>query len=75
MFADLLGEKAAVKIWKACSGMTISFPQKLYSKEYTRQYIRARTGKQSAREIARELQLSERRVRQIIHELREEEEK
>ncbi|MGI6117118.1 MAG: Mor transcription activator family protein [Bilifractor sp.] len=72
MFAELLGEKAAVKVWKYFSGMTVSFPQKLYSKEYTREFIRENYGNMSIREISRKVQLSERRVRQIVREFKEE---
>ena len=32
--AEMLGDNATIKIWKRFSGLNITFPQKLYSKEY-----------------------------------------
>ena len=70
--AELLGDAAAIKVWKRFSGLNITFPQRLYSKEYTRQFIEDNMGTLSPHEIARYINLSERRVRQIINELKKE---
>ncbi|MGI6052678.1 MAG: Mor transcription activator family protein [Bilifractor sp.] len=70
--ASLIGESAVTKIWKNFAGITVTFPKRLYSSEYTRQYIRQNMGKEKASDIARKLNLSERRVRQIMKEIREE---
>ena len=70
--ADLLGDAAAIKLWKRFSGLNITFPQKLYSKEYTRQFISENMNSLSPHEIAKRVSLSERRVRQIIAEIRNE---
>ncbi len=72
--ADLLGDAAAVKIWKRFSGLNISFPQRLYSKEFTRQFIEENMGTMRPHDIARNVNLSERRVRQIINEIKNEKE-
>ncbi len=72
--ADLLGDAAAVKIWKRFSGLNISFPQRLYSKEFTRQFIEENMGTMRPHDIARNVSLSERRVRQIINDIKNEKE-
>ncbi len=72
--ADLLGDAAAVKIWKRFSGLNISFPQRLYSKEFTRQFIEENMGTMRPHDIARNVNLSERRVRQIINDIKNEKE-
>ncbi len=56
------------RIYELLKGQTISFPQKLYSREYTREYILKYYGKKTAREIASVLGISDRRVRQIVKE-------
>ncbi len=56
------------KIYELLRGQTISFPQKLYSKEYMRDYIQKNYGNETAREIASFLGISDRRVRQIAKE-------
>ena len=38
--AEMLGDNATIKIWKRFSGLNITFPQKLYSKEYRKEIIR-----------------------------------
>ena len=53
------------QIYELLKGQTISFPQKLYSKEYMREYIQNNYGNETAREIASMLGISDRRVRQI----------
>lgn len=68
--AELLGDNATIKIWKRFSGLNITFPQKLYSKEYRKEYIKEKMHKMKPAEMAKELGLSERRVRQIIVEIK-----
>lgn len=69
--AELLGDAATVKIWRRFSGLSVIFPQKLYSKEFREEYIREKMDEKKPSEIARELGLSERRIRQIIMEIRQ----
>ncbi len=71
--AELLGDVATLKIWKRFSGLNITFPQKLYSKEFRKDYIRENMIEMKPAEMARALGLSERRVRQIIVEIKHEE--
>ena len=68
--AELLGDNATIKIWKRFSGLNITFPQKLYSKEYRKEYIKEKMQSMKPAEMAKELGLSERRVRQIIVEIK-----
>lgn len=68
--AELLGDNATIKIWKRFSGLNITFPQKLYSKEYRKEYIKEKMHTMKPAEMAKELGLSERRVRQIIVEIK-----
>lgn len=72
-FAELLGEKAALKIWKNYAGLTVTFPKKLYTNEYTRKFVREHKGSMTTREIAKALNLTERRIRQIIQEIAQKE--
>ena len=67
----LKSERAVIEIWKRFSGLTITFPQRLYSREYVLSYTEENIGKLKPKEIAREMNLSERRVRQIIRELKQ----
>lgn len=69
--AALIGDAAVHKLWRAYGGLTVSFPSKLYSKVYVRQYIAENMNQMKPAEIAKELKLSDRRVRQIIREIRE----
>ncbi len=68
--AELIGDAATQKIWKRFSGLNITFPQKLYSKEFRRDFIKENLNEMKISEIARALGLSERRVRQIIAEIK-----
>ncbi len=70
--AELLGDAATAKIWKQFSGLNITFPQKLYSKEFRKDYIRENMDSTKPSEMARSLGLSERRIRQIIVEIKKE---
>lgn len=71
--ADLVGVEAAKKIWKNYAGLTVDFPRRLYSREYNTRFIRQHKNDMKPREIAQELDLSERRVRQVLHEIQQEE--
>ena len=73
--AELLGIAAVLKIWKRYSGVSIAFPRQLYSKAYIRQSIEENMGERKPAEIARMVGLTERRVRQIIREIRQEQER
>ncbi len=64
--AELLGDAATMKIWKRFSGLNITFPQKLYSKEFREEFIRENMDLMKPAEMAKALGLSERRVRQIM---------
>lgn len=64
--------RAVLRIWEHYSGTSVTFPQKLYSREYMLEYIRGSIGRKKPSEIARELGITDRRVRQIIREIREE---
>ena len=68
--AELIGTAAVIKIWRHYSGLTITFPRQLYSREYIREYIAANAGVMKPKEIARNVGLTERRVRQIIHDIK-----
>ncbi|WP_408069501.1 Mor transcription activator family protein [Butyrivibrio sp. JL13D10] len=68
--AELIGDAATLKVWKRFSGLNITFPQKLYSKEYRKEYIRENMQVAKPAEMAKLLGLSERRVRQIMEEIK-----
>ena len=68
--AELVGTAAVIKIWRHYSGLTITFPRQLYSREYIREYIAANIGIMKPKEIAKNVGLTERRVRQIIHDIK-----
>lgn len=70
--AELLGDAATLKIWKRFSGLNITFPQKLYSIEFRKEFISENMQTMKPSEMAKALGLSERRVRQIIVEIRHE---
>lgn len=70
--AELVGVGNARKIWKVYAGLNITFPQRLYSREYTRTFIAKNYQDKSPRELAKATGLSERRVRQIIREIKSE---
>ena len=69
--AELLGDTAVLKLWRRYSGLNVIFPKKLYSREYTRKFIETNRGVIKPTEMARMVDLSERRVRQIIKEIKE----
>lgn len=68
--AALIGDAAVHRLWKAYGGLSVTFPTKLYSRAYVRQFIGEHMDQMKPAEMARELNLSERRVRQIIREIR-----
>lgn len=68
--AELIGDAATLKIWKNFSGLNITFPQKLYSIEFRKEFIMENMEIMKPSEMAKILGLSERRVRQIIAEIR-----
>lgn len=72
--AEIIGSNAVVKLWKNYAGLTITFPQKLYSKEFSRRYIQEHMETDTIQSIAKKVNLSERRIRQIVHELKERQE-
>ena len=59
------------KIYNRYRGLTITFPKKLYNKQFVLQYILENYGKVTTRDIAKNLDLSERRVKQLLKEIRE----
>jgi hypothetical protein len=50
--------------------MSISFPKRLLDRNYIRKFIQENMDVMKAGEMAGEVGLSERRVRQIMHEIR-----
>ena len=70
--AEILGDAATIKIWKRFAGLNITFPQKLYSTEFRKEFIRDNMNEMSPAELARTLGLTERRIRQIVMEIRNE---
>lgn len=69
--AELIGDAATMKVWKQFSGLNITFPQKLYSVEFRKEFILENMESMKPSEMARNLGLSERRVRQIISEIKQ----
>ena len=72
--AELLGDAATIKVWKRFSGLNVTFPQRLYSKEYTKEFIKENMHTLKPSELSRAMGLSERRIRQIITEIKHENE-
>ena len=70
--AELVGDAAMIKIWRRFAGLNVTFPQKLYSKEFSRAYIAENMDTIKPSEMARTLGISERRVRQIMSEVKNE---
>ena len=73
--SELIGVENMEKIYLKYKGQQIVFPQKLYSSKYIHSYILENQGGMSVREMAKKLQLSDRRIRQIINEMRQSEKK
>lgn len=68
--SELIGDAATVKLWENYQGLNISFPKKLYSNDYVRKFISENKDQMNVKEIAKEVGLSERRVRQILKEIK-----
>ena len=60
--------ETAKAIHKLFGGQQISFPKKLYCTEYVNECIRNEFNGRNIRELSCQFGLSERRVRQILHE-------
>ena len=69
---ELVGAATTRKLWKHYHGLTIQFPQRLYSRTYSKDYVREHMDSMTTKEMAIQLSLTDRRVRQIIKELRRE---
>ena len=68
--AELIGVQNTRKIWKRFRGLSVQFPQRLYSRTYSKEFIRVNMDAMTIREMATQLSLTDRRVRQIVRELR-----
>ena len=66
--AEAYDIETALKIRKLFGGQQISFPKKLYCTEYVNECIKNEFNGSNIRELACQFGLSERRVRQILHE-------
>lgn len=66
----LKNDRQVHAVWEHYAGVSVTFPKSLYSRKYTRQLIREAMGKEKPAGIARRTGLTERRVRQIIREIR-----
>ena len=70
--AGVLGEEEMLKLYRMYGGMSVNFPVRLFSKEYAREYIRENMD-MDTKKLVKQLDLSERRIRQIKQEIRLEE--
>jgi len=68
--AELIGVQNTKKIWERLHGLSVQFPQRLYSRTYSREYVRDHMDSMKIKDMAVHLSLTDRRVRQIIQELR-----
>lgn len=66
----LNNERQVHAMWEHYAGVSVTFPKSLYSRKYTRQLIEEAMDKEKPASIARRTGLTERRVRQIIREIR-----
>lgn len=71
--SELIGVENMEKLYLKYKGQQIVFLQKLYSSKYVYSYIMENQGEMSVREMAKKLELSDRRIRQIITEIRKNE--
>lgn len=69
--SELIGVENMEKMYSKYKGQQIVFPQKLYSSQYIYSYIVENQGVMSVRQMSEYLQLSDRRIRQIITEIRQ----
>ena len=65
--AEAYDVETAVKIQKLFGGQRITFPKKLYRSDYVCLYIKSTYNGGNIQELARQFDISERRVRQILH--------
>lgn len=70
--AEVIGVQNTKKVWNRYRGLTIQFPQRMYSQVYTKDFIHDHMDSMTVKEMAVQLNLTDRRVRQIVKELREE---
>ena len=68
--AELIGVQNTKKIWERLHGLSVQFPQRLYSRTYSREFVREHMDTMTIKDMAIQLSLTDRRVRQIIKELR-----
>lgn len=68
---QIVGEENMRKIYMFYKGVSVQFPQGLYSKVYIYSFIEKNMDTMKASEIAKKFSLTERRIRQIIKEIRE----
>ena len=68
--AELIGVQNTKKVWNRYRGLTIQFPQRMCSPIYTKDFIRDNMDTMTIKDLAIQLNLTDRRVRQIIKELR-----
>ncbi len=66
--AEAYDVETALKIRKLFGGQRITFPKKFYRSDYVCLYIKSHYNGRNMRELACQFGLSERRVRQILHE-------
>ena len=64
----------AYRIYQCFRGQQLTFPQRFYSPEYVKHRILEEYNGSNIKELAKKYELSERRVRQIIHERNKEKE-
>lgn len=69
----LIGEQNMKKIYDRFRGVSVEFPQKLYSKEYIRKFIYENRVQMPPKDIAMKFGLTERRIRQIFQEIKKKE--
>ena len=67
------GETNTKRIWSYYRGLSVQFPQRLYSKEFTRKFIAENLDTMKPKEMAKHLNLTERRVRQRAKDVKERE--
>ena len=67
--AELIGETNK-RIWSYYRGLSVQFPQRLYSKEFAKIYSE-NLDTMKPKEMAKHLNLTERRVRQIAKDVKE----
>lgn len=68
--AEVIGSAGAEQMWRLFRGQTVEFPQRLFSREAVRNYISENMTEMTPKELAREVELTDRRVRQIIKEIK-----